>query len=386
MRRLLLAVTAIMLVLGAFMTTPQATASVAAAGQDRCSSSSSDDCEELPLSADVSASASATRAYAWSLEKVADATVRSALTDGTATFRYTVTARAGAMTEAAWTMAGQVIVTNPNPDDAIVADVGVTTTVGGGSSCVVSDGDDVVVPSSGLDSGQVALPYTCSFTSAPAGSGAVTATVTWDPAGDEDSATVDATTPFGFTVVSETNKTVAVVDDQTVPGRRVVLDPALTWAPGLVRTYTYDLAVAGGHAPGACATHTNTAIIDQPSGTDPSASATVQACAPEVLPVQAFGRATGSVAATCRGIVRTRVSNRTAETVTYRLRVGDKVRRISVRSLSQKKLVTRGPAGARVTLKMGAVRLDRIRIPQRCQQAPEPPVALPDTGLRTAGS
>ena len=80
---------------------------------------------------------------------------------------------------------------------------------------------------------------------------------------------------MSFTVGSETNKTVEVVDDKTVPGQRIVLDPALTWAAGLVKTYTYSLAVAGGAA-GACASHTNTATIDQPVGTDPSASVTVE--------------------------------------------------------------------------------------------------------------
>ena len=171
-----------------------------------------------------------------------------------------------------------------------------------------------------------------------------------------------------------------MVDDKTVAGQRVVLEQALTWSPGLVRSWTYDLALVGS-APGLCTTYTDTATLDQPSGTDPSASATVRACTPEVLPAQAFGRAAGSVTASCRGTVRTRLSNRTSEPVTYRLRVGDVVRRITVRSLSQKKLRTQGPALATVTLKVGPTRLDRIRIPQRCQ----PPVVLPDTGLRPTG-
>lgn len=364
MRRLLLMITAIMLVLGAFMTTvPRASA-----------------VERLPdvpaLSAAVTADARLARAYAWSVEKVADAPVRSTLASLTATFRYTVTARAGSVTESGWTLSGTVTVSSSDPQGPTTADVGAVSDLGGGSSCAVAGGDDVVVP----PAGQVVLPYTCTFTSAPAGSGTVTATVAWDPAGQATSASVDASAPVSFVVSSETDRSVVVVDDKTVPGQRVVLDPSLTWAPGLVRTYTYDLAVGGGAAPGACVDHTNTAAIDLAGGTDPSASVTVRACTPEVLPVQAFGRATGSVTAGCRGTVRTRVSNRTAAPVTYRLRVGDTVRRISVRSLSQKKIVTRGPAGARVTLKLGATRLDRIRIPRRCA----PPVVLPDTGLRSA--
>ena len=78
-------------------------------------------------------------------------------------------------------------------------------------------------------------------------------------------------------MASETNKTIQVVDDETIPGRQTVLDEELIWEPGLVRSYTYSLTVAGGAA-GACASHTNTATIDLAVGTDPTASATVQAC------------------------------------------------------------------------------------------------------------
>lgn len=335
--------------------------------------------EELPLSVAVTAAGSVAHTYAWSIEKAADAAIRSTDSTNTATFRYTVTARAGAMAESGWTLSGTVALTNPNTGEggAITADASVATTLGGGSTCTVVGGDDVVVPAAG----EVSLPYTCAFASAPASSGTVDATVSWDPAGEASSASAVSSAPASFAVASETNKTVAVVDDKTVAGQRVVLDPSVTWSPGLVKTYSYDLAFTGS-APGTCRTYGNTATLDQPSGADPTAAATVQACAPEVLPAQAFGRATGSVKAGCQGTVRTRVSNRTAETVTYRLRVGKKVHRIAVRSLGHKKFVTSGRALAKVTLKVGSTRLDRIRIPQRC----EAPVVLPDTGLRAASS
>lgn len=364
MRRLLLIVTAIMLVLGAVTTTPRASATEPA---DRL------------LTVDVTASGTVARAYAWGVEKVADAPVRSTGASGTATFRYTVTARAGATTDSGWALAGTVTVTHPDDGegDAIIADASVATTLGGGSSCTVVGGDDVVV----APSDDVTLPYTCSFTSAPASSGTVAATVTWDPAGEASGASAVGTAAAAFTVTSETNKTVAVVDDKTVPGQRVVLDPSVTWSPGAVKSYTYDLDLAGG-APGSCTAYTNTATVDQPTGTEPSAAATVQACSPEVLPAQAFGRATGSVTAGCQGTVRTRVSNRSSERVTYTLRVGRTVHRIAVKSLGHRKFVTSGRALAKVTLKVGLTRLDRIRIPQRC----EAPVVLPDTGLRATSS
>lgn len=347
---------------------------------------------EQPLTAAVTAAGTLARTYPWSIDKVADATTRTVDASGNATFTYTVTAKAGAFTESGWALSGDVTATNPNTW-AILADLAVATDLGGASSCTVTGGDDVPVPATG----SVTLPWTCSFSSAPAANGTATATVTWDPAGDATSASATASTPVSFTVASETNKTVEVVDDKTVPGQRIVLDPALTWAAGLVKTYTYSLAVAGG-APGACRSHTNTATIDQPVGTDPSDTATVQACTPptvtppvvtppvvtppEVLPEEAFGKAVGSVRTSCQGTVRAKLSNRSGRTVTYRLRVGKKVHQVAVRSLTSKKYVTQGRALARVVLKVNGTRLDHTRIPARCQ-APE---VLPDTGLRATSS
>jgi len=270
-----------------------------------------------------------------------------------------------------------VKIVNPNAYAAgdIVADVTAATNVGGGSACTVAGGSDVEIP----DSGSVTLPIACTFSSQPSGSGALGVTATWDPAGEATTASVTDSTPVSFAVRSETNKTVQVVDDKTVAGHRVMLDPSLTWASGLVKTYTYSLAVAGGAA-GACQSHTNTATIDQPVGADPTATAVVLACTPaaEVLPEQSFGKAVGSVKASCQGTVRARLANRTGETVTYKLRVGEKVHRIAVKSQTSKKFVTKGKARARVTLKVGSTRLDKLRIPALC----EAPEVLPDTGLR----
>jgi hypothetical protein len=64
------------------------------------------------------------------------------------------------------------------------------------------------------------------------------------------------------------------------------------------------------------------------------------------------------------------------------LPVGPRLHRVTVRSLSQKKLVTSGPSLATVTLKVGSMLLDRIRVPRRC----EVPQVLPDTGLRARSS
>lgn len=376
--------------------------------------------EEKPLVAKVKAAGAKAKTYPWTIEKDVDATTRTVDASGKATFAYTVTVKGGTPTESGWAASGTVAATNPNAY-AVTADVAVATNLGGGSSCAVTGGDDAVVPAGGTTT----LDYACSFSSAPAGSGTVTATVTWDPAGPLTTATATATAPLTFALASETNKTVAVVDDKTVPGQRIVLDPALTWTAGLVKTYTYSLAVAGGAA-GACATHTNTATVDQPVGTDPSDTATVTACTPpvvppvvppvtppvvppvvppvtppvtppvvtppvvapppvtqpEVLPEQASGKAVGKVRVSCQGTVRARLANRSGDRVVYTLRVGTKVHRIAVRSGSGRRFVTQGSARAVVVLKVGSTRLDRVRIPARCN-APE---VLPDTGVRATSS
>ena len=353
-------------------------------------------CVQQPLRLAPTAKADLAVDHAWSITKVADATQRTADANGNATFTYTVTARAGARTESGWRLQGEVAITNPNQYAAgdVVADVTASTDLGGGAVCTVTGGSDVTV----AEDSSTTLPVACTFATRPAGSGTLSVTATWDPPGAATSTSVTATTqPLTFGVRSETNKTVQVVDDKTVAGQRVVLDPALTWAAGLVRSYTYSLTLAGG-APGACRSWTNTATVDQPVGTDPTASAAVLVCTPatppppvvvpppvvppvvppEVLPEQEFGKAVGSVRASCQGTVRARLANRTGEKVVYTLRVGTKVHRISVTSQTARKFVTHGRPRAKVTLKVGSTRLDKLRIPALCV-APE---VLPDTGLR----
>lgn len=349
--------------------------------------------DEKPLTIDVTASGTLARDYAWSIDKVADATTRTVDASGNATFTYTVTARAGAATESGWTLGGTVTVANPN-GHAITADVTAATDLGGGAVCLVTGGNDAVVPAGA----STVLTYTCTFGSHPALSGTVTASAAWD-AEDAGESPVTDSTPVTL-AVSETNKTVQVVDDKTVPGQRIVLDPALVWSAGLVRSYTYSLTVPGGAA-GQCRTHTNTATIDKPVGEDPTDSVTVQACTPpvvpppppppttptppapeepEVLPTQDFGKATGKVRTSCQGTVTARMRNATGGRVTYVLRVGKKAHRITVGSGRSRVFQTKGRARARVVLKVGPQRLAMTRIPARCL----PPEVLPDTGLRIA--
>ena len=214
--------------------------------------------DDAPLGVAVTAAGSLVRTHGWTIDQSVDAVARSVDVTGRATFRWTVTARAGDVTDSAWALAGDVTVTNPAADGDVVADVAVTTDLGGDAACTVAGGDDAVVPAAG----SLTLAWTCAFSSAPSASGSVSATASWAP-----DAHATGTAPAELVVV-EPDRTVAVVGDHAVPGQRVVLDPALTWAPGLVRSWTYDLALAGG-APSACATYVNSASVDLASGADP---------------------------------------------------------------------------------------------------------------------
>jgi hypothetical protein len=97
-----------------------------------------------------------------------------------------------------------------------------------------------------------------------------------------------------------------------------------------------------------------------------------------VLGEQSSGKAVGRVRVTCQGTVRAHLVNRSGRTVVYRLRVGTKLHKVAVKSQARKQVVTRGRPRAQVTLRAAGTRLDRTRIPQRCQA----PGVLPDTGLR----
>ena len=71
------------------------------------------------------------------------------------------------------------------------------------------------------------------------------------------------------------------LDDKTDPANPVVLEKGLTWAPGLVKEYPYSLTHGG--TPGTCTDHTNTAVVDLPTGTDPTDSTTVTVCVEKPL-------------------------------------------------------------------------------------------------------
>ena len=331
--------------------------------------------------------------YNWSVEKNVN-TDRQTVAAGTnATFTYRVLLTAGPEQRSGNELGGTVTLTNPN-GSPMVATLAVTATSGTG--CTFPG-----VPDVSADAGlQVAVPagssgylYTCTSASPPA-NGSSTATVSWSatdfPSGTEGSSyTASSTAAYTFALDQSTDEMTTVTDSFNGGAAQVL--GTFTWAavynetdastpPHTIVVATYTRTIAAGAA-GTCASYVNTARqTENDTGQSTTSQETVTVCAApaEVLPEQSFGKAIGSVSATCQGTVRSRLNNRTGDSVTYKLRVGTKVHKIVVKSLSKKRFTTSGPARARVTLKLGGRRLDRVRIPQRCV-APE---VLPDTGLR----
>ncbi|MCD6641042.1 MAG: prealbumin-like fold domain-containing protein [Nocardioides sp.] len=242
-------------------------------------------CVEKPVTVDVAASGTYDLAYPWAIEKEVDkTTVEVDEATGEATFDYTVTVRAGEASDSGYQVTGSVTVDNPNTyeDGVITLTGGTLTTDLAGATCTFDDEvAGVVVPVDGT----ATLPFTCTFGAEPGQTGAIDAEVTWDPAGPADTASAEDSTDVSLTVGTETNKTVDVVDDKTDPANPVTLEEDLVWAEGLVRTYEYSLTHQG--TAGECVDHTNTAIVDLPSGDDPEDGTTVTVCTEDQLDIDA---------------------------------------------------------------------------------------------------
>jgi hypothetical protein len=225
-----------------------------------------------PVGVEVEKTASGTydRTYKWLIDKQVDKT-RVDIDDGEHTFNYTVTATPNGYQDSGWTMGGTITVKNPNTFKAMTVDITDVPNVGGGAACTVTNGEDVEIGKATVVNGQVVpatatRPYTCTFTSEPSYQGGTnTAVATWD--GGSASSTPVA---VEFGLDEETNKTVTVVDDQTVKGSSTVLGTA-TW--GAEPTpFEYSLPKTG--AEGQCTTYDNTATIKE-TGQTATASATL---------------------------------------------------------------------------------------------------------------
>ena len=76
--------------------------------------------------------------------------------------------------------------------------------------------------------------------------------------------------------------------------------------------------------------------------------------------------------------MRAVLRNETGGSVTYKLTVGKRTTKYTVRSQKVRRVQTHGPVGARVVLKYGPKVIARTVVPERCRV----PEVLPSTGLR----
>ncbi|WP_165372568.1 SpaA isopeptide-forming pilin-related protein [Nocardioides iriomotensis] len=234
-------------------------------------------CAPLGVSVEKTASGTYDRTYTWLIDKQVDKT-HVDIDGGDYTFNYTVTATPDSYTDSGWTMGGTITAKNPNTFKTMTVDLTDVPSVGGGAVCSVTNGDDVLIGQATLVNGQVvpasaSRPYTCTFGSAPLYQGGTnTAVATWDGG---SASSVPTAVPFSL--AKETNKTITVKDDKTVPGASNVLGTA-TW--GAPKSFEYSLTKTG--VAGQCTTYDNTATIVETGQTD-TASATL--CVQKALTV-----------------------------------------------------------------------------------------------------
>ncbi|HEX6486990.1 MAG TPA: LPXTG cell wall anchor domain-containing protein [Nocardioidaceae bacterium] len=218
------------------------------------------------------------RTYAWSLTKeVVGPSTKEAGPDGTATFDYEVVATGGKATDSNWAMSGAITVENPNAWPVTLTDVTDRVDVGGGATCVVTKGADLVVAARG----ERTFDYSCSFATQPSYDGTNTATVSWDGTqhvSPSTSASGTAAVEAEKWERADYDKTITVIDDKTDPANPVTLGTA-TWAgEGVSKVFPYTGPALAGTR-GECVDYTNTAWIEELPTVEASATATVCAAA-----------------------------------------------------------------------------------------------------------
>ena len=218
-------------------------------------------CVGADLTVTKTGAGSFNRLYTWDIDKSLATSVPTSVVGGTSVdFPYTVAVTKTGYVDSGWTLSGQIAVSNPNTWQDVTATVTDTLGLGGGASCTVTGGTNVVVPA-----GQsVTLDYTCTFTSQPAYTGSNTATVTWDrTAAHTATGSASTTVPVTLSLGQETNRTITVSDTQYTPATPWTLD-YLTAADSTPFTYTLSHVAKTG----SCQTLVNTAKIDQTGESD----------------------------------------------------------------------------------------------------------------------
>lgn len=120
-----------------------------------------------------------------------------------------------------------------------------------------------------------------------------------------------------------------------------------------------------------------------PTPTPPAPTPTPEQTAPtpqdtEVLG-ESSGRAIGRLRVSCQGTVRAVLHNRSAQRVTYTVRVARRTKRITVAAGGSRRYVTSARPRQRARLWLGDRLLASKRLPRACHA----PTVLPETGLRS---
>jgi hypothetical protein len=148
-----------------------------------------------------------TRTFGWTIDKTVDGKKTETInqTGSSRTLNYSVVVTKGAGADSGWQVDGTITVVNPNSDPVTALTITDAISASGNpdsnATCSVDAGGTVGSVAS-LDGGAfLTLPYSCSYSGAPASSSETnTATVTWDTssaAGTSGTASFDVPVSFG---------------------------------------------------------------------------------------------------------------------------------------------------------------------------------------------
>ena len=249
---------------------------------------------DLTISKDAQGSYITT--WKWTIAKAVDKTLVKQV-GGTAQFTYTVTLTHDSGTNSSITVAGTIVVTNPNTDDVLIS--GVSDALSNGTNCSVTNGLSQTVPGGGSTptSGAGAITYTCSIAGSTVPANLTnTATVFWPTQTLQPSGNVlvgnsgSFTFPNDGTFISFTQTAkvddCAVVTDPVVSGGTSSDNPFPTLAcvgdsTDVSGTHTYIYHVTYNVPQFNCVSYTNTATFTtNTTSTTGSASQKVTICGP----------------------------------------------------------------------------------------------------------
>ena len=226
----------------------------------------------IPLAGALTAAKTATpaftRTFKWGITKEVDKTEIDTV-DG-ATFTYTVSVTRDAGTDGAWGVGGSINISNPN---SAPVTVNVTDSINdANAACTVTGGTGAIIPASG----SAALPYSCSYSAAPASTSQTnTASITWARQTLSNATLLLAGSGSATAAIAWGDPTTVVDASVSV---RDPLDPSAPRTFSSTGSFSYSHAYTSDPA-GTCTNHSNTATFTtNTTTTTGSASATVKVC------------------------------------------------------------------------------------------------------------